>query len=94
MSSILSSIERIPKCGVRGQRSKQQTGGGCERRSITPKETRTNPLTPNELRSKFEMLTAGIFSPKRQREASEAILGLGEEFTLSDLTKLLSNDVT
>ena len=59
-----------------------------------PKGDPTNPLTPNELRSKFEMLTAGVFSPKRQREASEAILGLGEEFTLSDLTQLLSNDVT
>jgi 2-methylcitrate dehydratase PrpD len=59
-----------------------------------PKGDPANPFSSDELRAKFDMLTAGCYSEVRRERLAVAALGLGAKSELEDLFALLGTDLT
>ena len=58
-----------------------------------PKGDPTNPLTPDELRAKFDDIAAPVYSSERRDTIAASIARLGNDTERADLTRLLPTDL-
>lgn len=58
-----------------------------------PKGDPTNPLSPGELRAKFNEITAPVYTAERQNAIAAAVATLGAGSTIAELTSLVPGDV-
>ena len=57
-----------------------------------PKGDPTNPLSPAELRAKFDEITRPVYSEQRQDAIAAAVAGLGHDTSFAGLVSLLAAD--
>lgn len=83
--------EAYPKQWKAWARVRTADGREHEARVDDPRGDPTNPLSVDELRSKFEGLTDGIFSPEEQEGIVDVVGRLGQPGTFKELMALLSS---
>ena len=89
-----TELDRIYPQQWSGWAEVKTTDGRTFRESIDdPKGDPNNPLSPRELRSKFDELTTHVYSAGRRHEIADVVEGLGTASNLEELIAILPTDL-